>query len=80
LQKKFGQFEKRLYFCSEDLRKKKHKDPTTMANYNYRTIERPSSLDLLAVSVVGPATSGDALFKTLPQCTINFSKFPTGNC
>ena len=50
-----------------------------MANHNYRIIERSSSSDLLAVSVVGPATSGNALFKTLPQCTINFSQSPTGN-
>ena len=53
---------------------------TTMTIHIY-TIERSSRLARLAVSVVWPATSGNALyFKSIPQCTINFSKFPTGNC
>ena len=51
-----------------------------MSNHIY-TIERSSRLARLAVSVEWPATSGNALyFKSIPQCTINFTKSPTGNC
>lgn len=51
-----------------------------MSNHIY-TIERSSRLARLAVSVEWPATSGNALYlKSIPQCTINFTKSPTGNC
>ena len=71
-EKKFGQYQKRLYLCTVNLR---NKTPTTMQSQVYKSNERRSRSDRLAAAVVGAAMTGDALFIHLLKSYHNENKF-----